>query len=132
MKINILINKMLIILLVILLLFSANPIIGVASDLDSIISGADGFVTKGKESSISTMNSTGVKNVSDDIYNMLLGVGILIVLVVGSFLGIKFMMASAEDKAKLKEALIPYIVGSSIIFGAFGIWKIMITIGNNI
>ena len=102
-----------------------------ASTLDSIADGANSFLEKGKNSGQSIMNSSGIKEASDTIYNILLGAGILIVLVIGSVLGIKFMLSSAEDKAKLKEALIPYIVGSIIIFGAFGIWKIVITLGRN-
>ena len=42
------------------------------------------------------------------------------------------MIASAEDKAKIKEAMIPYVLGCIVIFGAFGIWKLAITILNNL
>ena len=42
------------------------------------------------------------------------------------------MIASAEDKAEIKEALVPYILGCVLIFGAFAIWKIVITILNNL
>ena len=36
------------------------------------------------------------------------------------------MLSTAEDKAKVKESLIPYIVGCVIIFSAFIIWKAII------
>ena len=49
-------------------------------------------------------------------------------IAIGVYLGIKFMSSSADDKAKVKEALIPYIVGCIVIFGAFGIWKLLITL----
>lgn len=42
------------------------------------------------------------------------------------------MVASAEDKAKVKEALIPYIVGCIVIFGAFTIWSIAVNMGQSI
>ena len=51
---------------------------------------------------------------------------IFLAVAVGMFLGIKFMISSAEDKAKVKEALIPYIAGCVVIFGAFIIWKLTI------
>ena len=51
---------------------------------------------------------------------------------VGTIIGIQFMMASAEEKAKVKEALIPYVVGCAVIFGAFTIWSIAVNIGQDI
>lgn len=51
---------------------------------------------------------------------------------VGIVIGIQFMVASAEDKAKVKEALVPYIVGCIVIFGAFTIWSIAVNMGQSI
>lgn len=50
----------------------------------------------------------------------------------GTIIGIQFIVASAEDKAKLKEALVPYIVGCIVIFGAFTIWSIVVNLGQDI
>lgn len=52
--------------------------------------------------------------------------------IVGTILGIQFMVASAEDKAKVKEALIPYFIGCAIIFGGFTIWSIVVNIGQDV
>jgi hypothetical protein len=51
---------------------------------------------------------------------------------VGTVLGIKFMLGSIEEKAKIKEVLIPYILGCVVVFGAYGIWRLVITLGDNI
>lgn len=51
---------------------------------------------------------------------------------VGTIIGIQFMLASAEDKAKVKEALVPYVVGCFVIFGAFTIWSTVVNIGQDI
>ena len=59
------------------------------------------------------------------IYNILLYIGIAASVIVGAILGIKIMIASADEKAKVKEALVPYIIGCFVIFGAFGIWKLV-------
>lgn len=72
------------------------------------------------------VNEPGLKIASDSIYNLLSSIGMIVSVVVGIILGITFMMASAENKAKVKEALVPYIVGCIIVFGAFGIWKILV------
>lgn len=52
--------------------------------------------------------------------------------IVGTILGIQFMIASAEEKAKVKETLVPYIVGCIVIFGAFTIWSIVVNLGQDI
>ena len=52
--------------------------------------------------------------------------------IIGTVLGIKFMVASAEDKAEVKKALVPYIIGCAVIFGAFTIWNIAVNIGQDV
>lgn len=66
-----------------------------------------------------------IKEASDTMFNILLGVGSILTVIVGGILGIQFMMASAEDKAKVKEAFIPYVIGSFVIFGSFAIWELV-------
>ena len=51
-------------------------------------------------------------------------------MLVGAVLGIKIMVATVEEKAKIKELMVPYIVGCIVMFSAFTIWKIVVTIGN--
>ena len=38
------------------------------------------------------------------------------------------MTGSVAEKAQVKETLIPYVAGCVVIFGAFGIWKLIIEI----
>lgn len=86
---------------------------------------AKNFLKASEDENIGVDNDK-LKDASDGIYNLLSSIGMIISVVVGLVLGITFMMASAEDKAKVKEALMPYIVGCVVVFGAFGIWKIVI------
>ena len=69
---------------------------------------------------------------SDDIFNMLSSIGMVIAVIVGMILGITFIVTSADEKAKVKESLMPYIIGCIVIFGAFGIWKIMVNTFNGL
>ena len=62
------------------------------------------------------------------LYNALLIIGIIIAVIVGAILGIKFMMGSVGEKADIEKLLVPYVVGCIIVFGAFGIWKLVVTI----
>ena len=65
---------------------------------------------------------------SDLIYNLLLIIAIVVAVIVGLVIGIQFMTGSVAQKAKVKETLIPYIAGCIVIFGAFGIWKLVVEI----
>ena len=69
-----------------------------------------------------------IKLNSTSIYKFLLAIGTVLTVIVGAILGISFMISSAEDKAKIKEKMIPYIAGTAIIFGAVTIWYAVISI----
>jgi len=73
-----------------------------------------------------------LSNISDLLVNTLIVVGIIVVSIVGLILGIKFMIGSVEQKAQIKESIFPFIIGCVVIFGAFGIWKIVLTILNQL
>lgn len=98
-----------------------------ASFWGDVTSSGDKFLEAGK-SNASGVSDTETKEIVNVLYNTLLTLGTIVIIAVGGIMGIKFMMASAEEKAKIKEALVPYIAGSIVIFGAFGIWKMFITI----
>lgn len=93
-----------------------------------IVSGADDFIQEGQNGTTVTPSNDDIKSVSDDIYYILLTIGIVAAVIVGGILGIQFMLAGAEDKAKIKEALIPYVIGCIVVFGAFTIWKIVVEV----
>ena len=38
------------------------------------------------------------------------------------------MIGSTEEKAEIKKLLLPYVVGCLVVFGAFGIWKFVLTL----
>ena len=73
------------------------------------------------------LNGDKLESASNDIYNLLSSIGMIIAVVVGIILGITYMIAGSEEKAKVKESLMPYIIGCIVIFGAFGIWKLVIS-----
>lgn len=109
-----------------LLSFSASYSRTNAAALSNIVSGADGFIQNGQGSS--KIDNEDIHNLSDSLYNILLIIGTIIAMIVGVVLGIQFITGSVEAKSKVKESLIPYVVGCIVIFGAFGIWKLAITI----
>ena len=94
-----------------------------------IFQSADNFIETGEGES--QIKNSDLKEVSDTIYNVLLGIGVALSVIVGAILGIKFMISSVDEKAQIKEALVPYVAGCVVIFGAFGIWKLVMVIGSN-
>ena len=118
-------RKIFFILIIFILMICSTHIVQ-ASTISNIIQGADGFITNGSSSDM--IAGDKIKNLSDIIYNVLLILGTVIAVIVGSVLGIQFITGSVEQKAKVKDSLIPFVIGCVVIFGAFGIWKLVITI----
>lgn len=100
------------------------------TSLSGVISGGDSFIQAGKGGS-AQIDKGSLQNASSSIYNILLICGVIIAVLIGSIMGIKFMIGSVEEKAEIKAALVPFAIGCIVVFGAFGIWKIVVTIGNN-
>ena len=99
-----------------------------AGSLDDMIGDADKFLNSSAEPAI---KSSALQDFSNKFYNIFLTIGIIVAVIVGMVLGIKFMVGGAEEKANIKEVLVPYVVGCIVIFGAFAIWKLVVTILSN-
>lgn len=126
------VKKVVIVMIIIQIMFIP---ISNAFSLDSIISGGNQFIKEGQENSddlLSKENEQNLKDMTGQLYNILFGIGIGLSVIIGAILGIKYMTGTIEEQAKIKETLIPYIIGCIVAFGAFGIWKVIITIGGKI
>ncbi len=98
-----------------------------------IIEDGKKFLEAGENNAINNAIDEGaLQKASNSIYNILLSIAIVVAVIIGAVLGIQFIFESAEGKAKITEALIPYIVGCFVVFGAFGIWKIAVNTGESI
>ena len=104
------------------------PQVYAADSLDEIMEGADGFIEAGQGKS--QLDEDKLEATSDMVFNTLLAIAIVIAVIVGMIIGIQFMVAGVEEKAKIKEALLPYVISCVVVFGAFGIWKLVVNILN--
>lgn len=52
------------------------------------------------------------------------GTGIAVIMLV--VIGTKYMIASVEEKAKLKETLVPYLIGAILLFAGSNILTIVV------
>ncbi|MCI8759948.1 MAG: hypothetical protein HFJ34_02290 [Clostridia bacterium] len=93
--------------------------------VDDTMQGAQDFLKEGQNNQI---NEPELKKMSDFLFNLLLAIAMVVAVIVGMVIGIQFMVVSVEEKAKVKESLLPYFVGCGVVFGAFGIWKLAVTI----
>lgn len=96
----------------------------------SWVDDADNFL-KSAGNSI-TVDKDQLTSASDEIYNTLTSIGMIVAVIVGMILGITYMITGAVDKAKVKESIMPYLLGCIVIFGAFGIWKLVINVMNGV
>lgn len=118
-------TKKISIILILVLTFSILlPNCAKATD---IISSSKDFLNAGNNVE-DTIKINQLQETSNFIFNLLFTIGVVVMFIVGTIIGIQFMIASAEDKAKVKEALVPYFVGCIVIFGAFTIWSIIVNI----
>ena len=69
------------------------------------------------------------KTMGGKILNIVQIVGVAVAVIMLSVLGIKYMFASTNDKATIKEKLMAYVIGAFILFGistAIGIIKLFV------
>lgn len=128
MNIN-LFNKILIIALVLLIINTIIPLkVNAVSDM---FKDADNFLAAG-ESPKTVIDETKLQSTSNTIYKWLMTLAICVAVIIGAIIGIQFITGSIEGKAKIQEALVPYIIGCIVVFGAFFIWRTLVNTGNSL
>lgn len=97
-------------------------------NLEDMIKDADDFINAGQVN----IDQATLSNFSKTMYNILLVIGVIVAVIVGAIIGLKLMTSSIEEKAEAKKLLVPYVVGCVVVFGGFAIWKLVVTILQNI
>ena len=121
-------NKIIIITIISIILVFSLPIYSKALSFDSIFGDAQDFIAKGNESSAQAISEDGLKNISDAVSGVLLTIAVAVTFISIAAMGINFAIQTVEDKAKIKESMVPWIIGVFISFGAYGIWKFVMNI----
>ncbi len=93
--------------------------------LEEIIGNSEKFAQSGNNNAI---DNERFKYIMSYIYNMFFQVGIVAAVIIAAVLGIKFMLSSLDQKAEVKKMLGVYVIACVVIFGSFGIWKLVLTI----
>lgn len=106
-----------------------QPISKATSIIDNVFKDGKDFLNTNPDSNITEkIDGSTIIGTSKSIYNILLTIGIIVASIIILVLGIQFMTGSIEQKAKVKEMLIPFIVGCIVVFGSLTIWRLLTSI----
>lgn len=76
--------------------------------------------------------SSGIGNVINVAIRLIQVAGSGIALIMVTMLGIKYMLASANEKADVKKQAVPIIIGCTLLFAAVNIVAIIADVGNGL
>ncbi len=94
--------------------------------IDDVFNDAQEFANNGGNKT--ELNDGNFAPFVNSIYSILLTIGTVAVVIMGAIIGVKYIFASVEGKAEIKSMLLPYVIGTALLYGAFGIWKLAIDI----
>ena len=118
-------------MLLLLLLLTCILVPLKSNAVSDMFDSANKFLAAG-ESPSSVIDETKLQSTSNTIYKWLMVIAICVAVIIGAILGVLFITGSIEGKAKIQEALAPYIIGCFVVFGAFFIWKTLVNVGNDL
>ena len=119
-----------IIMIIAILILNTNSV--TASSLGDIINSGSNFINSGANTNAIVPNEEGIRDTSNFIFNIVFTLGIIILIIWGMVLGIKFITGSVEEQADVKKGLFPYGVGCIIILSGYAIWRIVVIIASQI
>lgn len=98
--------------------------------IDDIINAGNGFINKGSEGASAIakdkdvdISPEGLAGEFLDIGTVLVAIGVVTLLIVSVIMAIRWITATPDKQAKLKEQLIGLVIATVVIFGAIGIWN---------
>lgn len=97
-----------------------------AFSLSEILSAGKDFINSSNGKT--KIEQSDINNLSYTIYGILQTIAIAATLIVATVLGIIYITGSIETQAEVKKTMIPFVVGCIVAFGAFGIWRLVIEI----
>ena len=119
-------TKGVIIVLISIILIFSLPIYSKAFSFDSIFGDANSFLQQG--SGGGGITQAELEPISNAISGILLTIAVAVTFISIAVMGVSFAIQTVEDKAKIKEAMVPWLIGVLISFGAYGIWEFVIGI----
>lgn len=102
------------------------------SDLSSgtILSEGKNFINNGRDQT--PIKWDEIKKNILPIAHILVAIATVVFMVVGMIMGIKYMISGADERAGIKQKLIWLIIAMVVVYGATGIYNIVVDIMQNI
>ena len=123
------INKIIIKVLILSIIFFIFLNIQNTVKAGEFIENAEGFLRLPQDNqSDEVISEDGLKQISNSLLSILIPVGIVVSVVVTAILGAQFMWGSTENKAEVKQALVPWGISIFVLFSAYTIWKVVVDI----
>lgn len=91
-------------------------------DADTIYNQGKDFTDKGQAGA--KITSDQIAAIMKPLASLLLGIGTVVLVAITAVMGVKYMAAAPDVRAKLKTQLIGIAVSAVVLFGAYGIWSI--------
>lgn len=116
-----------------LILISALQPVTNAADVksfDEMKAALNNWKTTG-QSKDTGVNAGDLKQIVIPVINILTVIGVFVLVAVTIIMGIKYMFATPEAAAKLKQQLIGLVVSAVVVLGATAIWKIVYNVLNS-
>lgn len=120
------------IILIILAVFCCLIMFGNTCNADTKVTGADtilqqgkDFITDGKTASNGIITEDQFAEAIIPVGQVLVGIATVVIAVVMAIMGIKWITATPEQQAKLKQQLIGLVIAIVVIYGAVGIWTLV-------
>lgn len=120
------------IILIMTIMLIVNTNISIASSLGEIINDGSSFINSGANSNAMLPTQENIRVTSNLIFNVIYILGIVVMIIWGMVLGIKFITGSVEEQADVKKGLFPFGVGCLVIFGGYAIWRIVVIVASNL
>ena len=83
------------------------------------------WLEKGQKNGDGAIDEQGIIDILRPIIEILTAIGVIVLVAVTIIMGIKYMFATPEEAANLKQQLIGLVVSSVVVLGAAAIWKIV-------
>jgi len=104
------------------------PLYSNAFSFDDVIGAGNDFLNQGSSSTAAAPTEERLRPISNAVSNILLTIAFGVTLISAAIMAINFTIQSVEDKAKIKESMVPWIIGIFVSFGAYGIWRIVMSV----
>lgn len=101
-------------------------------NFDQMKTAINQFMNTGKNGNSANISGNDMGSIVIPIANILTAIGVVVLVAVTIVMGIKYMFATPEEAAKLKQQLIGLVVAGVVILGATAIWKIVYNIINSV